>query len=102
MIIKSFVLLHCFKINKSSCRLIHQLTTDNKSSKLLNESDNLLENFYSLNADAFSIINGSFHVLDNFITIDEEASLMEEVDRYLDKRRYESDHWDDVSCHLFC
>lgn len=35
-------------------------------------------------------------VFDNFLSEDEENSLMKELDPYMKKLRYEFDHWDDV------
>lgn len=35
-------------------------------------------------------------VFDNFLSEDEENSLMNELDPYMKKLRYEFDHWDDV------
>lgn len=38
-------------------------------------------------------------VLNNFITADEESKLMEEIEPYMKRLRYEFDHWDNVSYH---
>lgn len=40
-------------------------------------------------------------VFDNFLSEDEENSLMNELDPYMKKLRYEFDHWDDV-CQFHC
>lgn len=39
----------------------------------------------------------TMQVLPNFITVDEEKSLMEEIDPYVRRLKYEQSHWDDVS-----
>lgn len=36
-------------------------------------------------------------VIEDFLTVDEEQRLIEEVDPYMKRLRYEMDHWDDVS-----
>lgn len=37
-----------------------------------------------------------FHLIENFITAEEENSLLQEVEPYLKRQRYERDHWDDA------
>lgn len=39
----------------------------------------------------------TMQVLPNFITVEEEKSLMEEIDPYMRRLKYEQSHWDDVS-----
>lgn len=41
-------------------------------------------------------------VLEDFISADEEAAICAEVDPYMQRLRYEFDHWDDVSGMLAC
>jgi hypothetical protein len=36
-------------------------------------------------------------VIENFISPDEENSILKEIEPYLKRLRYEFDHWDDVS-----
>lgn len=36
-------------------------------------------------------------VLEEFLSADEEAEMCKEVDPYMQRLRYEFDHWDDVS-----
>lgn len=36
-------------------------------------------------------------VLEDFLTNDEEQQIIKEVDPYMQRLRYEFDHWDDVS-----
>lgn len=45
---------------------------------------------------AEDIIN-TMKVLDNFLSEAEETSLMNELDPYMKKLRYEFDHWDNVT-----
>jgi alkylated DNA repair protein alkB homolog 7 len=35
-------------------------------------------------------------IIENFITPDDENALMEEIEPYLKRMRYERDHWDDA------
>lgn len=35
-------------------------------------------------------------VIDNFITLEDELSLMGEIEPYLKRMRYERDHWDEA------
>ncbi|KAK2712409.1 hypothetical protein QYM36_011181 [Artemia franciscana] len=42
-------------------------------------------------------LEDSLVVVNDFITEEEETSLMKEVGPYLEKLIYEKDHWDDVS-----
>lgn len=51
--------------------------------------------------NAFSDLIDSFIVYNDFITEDEERSLMNELNPYMRRLRYERDHWDDVSAHGF-
>lgn len=39
-------------------------------------------------------------VIADFLTEEEERSLFEEVEPYMQRLRYEFDHWDDVSEHV--
>lgn len=42
----------------------------------------------------------TLQIFPNFITVEEENSLIEEIDPYIKKLRYEHSHWDDVSIPL--
>lgn len=37
-----------------------------------------------------------FKVIENFINEEEESSLLQEIEPYLKRMRYERDHWDDA------
>lgn len=37
-----------------------------------------------------------FKIIENFITPEEESSLIQEIEPYLKRMRYERDHWDDA------
>lgn len=50
--------------------------------------------------NTLSDLTDSFIVYNNFISEEEETSLMNELEPYMRRLRYEQDHWDDVS--LFC
>lgn len=40
---------------------------------------------------------GDMLVLDDFLSADEEKAMCNEVDPYMQRLRYEFDHWDDVN-----
>lgn len=42
-----------------------------------------------------SMLN-DFIVVPDFVSLEEEQSLLEEVDPYMKRLKYEFDHWDDV------
>ncbi len=44
-----------------------------------------------------SVVRGHVEVRQNFISEEEEDALFKEVETGLRKKRYEFDHWDDVS-----
>ena len=52
-------------------------------------------------SNTLSDLIDSFIVYNDFITEDEEKSLMNELEPYMRRLRYERDHWDDVSVHYF-
>ena len=41
--------------------------------------------------------SGSFVILEDFVSAEEETSIMKEVEPHLKRQVYEKDHWDDVS-----
>jgi len=47
--------------------------------------------------ETLNVISQDVIVYTNFVTEDEERSLVEEVEPYLKRLKYETDHWDDVS-----
>jgi len=48
------------------------------------------------NAAAETDVKDSFRVYEDFISEDKEQALVDEVQPYLRRLRYEHDHWDDV------
>lgn len=46
-------------------------------------------------------LDKTMQIFPNFITIEEEISLTEEIDPYIKKLRYEQSHWDDVSIMMY-
>ena len=52
---------------------------------------------YASDAVAEKHVTENMHVYEDFISEDEEKSLINEVEPYLKRLRYETDHWDDVS-----
>lgn len=49
----------------------------------------------ALNENASALVN-SMTVYDDFLSLEEENSLMEELEPYMRRLKYEFDHWDDV------
>lgn len=47
-------------------------------------------------AEELEQFKNDMKLLPNFISEIEEAQLIEEVDPYMNRLRYEFDHWDDV------
>lgn len=41
-------------------------------------------------------LDDTMQILTNFVTVEEEESLMEEIDPYMKRLRYERSHWDDA------
>lgn len=48
-------------------------------------------------ADRKEELENTMRVIADFITPEEEESLMEEIDPYMRRLRYEQSHWDDVN-----
>ena len=51
---------------------------------------------YSITPDLCKTFEDSLVIKENFVTEEEEKSLLNEVDPYMKKLRYEFDHWDNV------
>jgi hypothetical protein len=67
----------------SSQKLFHNKTEEYLTNKLVDTNDlNFLKNIY---------------VFEDFLTENEEISLLNEIEPYMKKLRYEFDHWDDVN-----
>ena len=47
-------------------------------------------------SDTHRVISDSFRVINNFVSEKEELALLNEVERFLNRSRYEYDHWDNV------
>lgn len=43
------------------------------------------------------VFDTDLQIIENFISVDEEASLLAEIEPYIKRLRYEYDHWDDVN-----
>lgn len=52
---------------------------------------------YGSSQEMLSVVRGHVEVRQNFISEEEEDALFKEVETGLRKKRYEFDHWDDVS-----
>jgi hypothetical protein len=46
--------------------------------------------------EVFKLMDRYMIVKENFLSEQEEASLLEEIEPYMKRLRYEFDHWDDV------
>lgn len=74
----------CFTSNQS---------IDSKRCLKTNDNCDYLD---STNVEAFDLIKNSMKVLNDFVTEEEEQSLIKEIEPYLKRLRYESSHWDDA------
>lgn len=52
-------------------------------------------------AAILAAVRSNVQVLQNFISEEEEAAFLKELDPGLKRKRYEFDHWDDVRRHIF-
>ncbi len=52
---------------------------------------------YGSSQEIVSVVRGHVEVRQNFISEEEENAFFKEVETGLRKKRYEFDHWDDVS-----
>ncbi|XP_076230512.1 alpha-ketoglutarate-dependent dioxygenase alkB homolog 7, mitochondrial [Nomia melanderi] len=60
-----------------------------RTTNLSNEHDQNLENWREQ-------LHNTMQIIPNFISINEEQSLMEEIEPYMKRLRYEEAHWDDA------
>lgn len=75
-------------INKTfSCVIANYYS---QSKVLFNKTDVNLKNWQEE-------LDRTMQVVPNFITTEEEKFLIEEIDPYMKRLRYEQSHWDDVS-----
>lgn len=64
-------------------------------------SDACLSSHFSSSDDkVIEMIQDHFKLYESFISEEEEKELMKEIEPIFKKRRYEKDHWDDVSYKL--
>lgn len=77
-----------YNINRALCHTCSKhIATSNSDMKGLNES-----------AKDWKIkLHNTMKILPNFISEEEENILMQEVDPYMKRLRYEYSHWDNVS-----
>ncbi|KAJ8963555.1 hypothetical protein NQ314_005560 [Rhamnusium bicolor] len=59
------------------------------------------EEFSDENANLAEDLVNTMTVVDEFLREDEERSILDEIDPYMKKLRYEFDHWDDVSYYTY-
>lgn len=83
--------IHHFKSIIRNITLTTQQTQDVEVPSYFSLCDKLAKD----HKQADSLIN-TMTVFDNFLSEDEENSLMNELDPYMKKLRYEFDHWDDA------
>lgn len=57
----------------------------------------LCNDFERGNAKAAAKLVSSMTVYDDFLSVDEEETLCQEIEPYIKRLRYEFDHWDNVS-----
>lgn len=61
-----------------------------RTTNLCNEHDQNLENWREQ-------LHNTMQIIPNFISIDEQQRLMEEIEPHIKRVPYEKAHWDDVS-----
>jgi alkylated DNA repair protein alkB family protein 7 len=61
-----------------------------------NENNELSHYLDSDNEKALEMINKSMKVIEDFVTESEEIKLINEIEPYMKRLRYESSHWDDA------
>ena len=66
---------------------------DNRNNGKTNDNFEYLD---SNNVEAIDIIKNSMKVLNDFVTQEEEQTLMKEIEPYMKRLRYETSHWDDA------
>ncbi len=63
----------------------------------INNQNNELSHYLdSDNEKALEMINKSMKVIEDFVTESEEIKLINEIEPYMKRLRYESSHWDDA------
>jgi len=67
--------------------------TRNYSSEKLTNALHLID---SNDSEVLKLMESSMIIKEDFLSVDEEKSLLEEVEPYMKKLRYEFDHWDDA------
>ncbi|XP_033337498.2 alpha-ketoglutarate-dependent dioxygenase alkB homolog 7, mitochondrial [Megalopta genalis] len=68
---------------------LYNLKYYSRTTMLNNKADQDLENWKEL-------LHNTMQIIPNFISTSEEESLIEEVDPYMKRLRYEEAHWDDA------
>lgn len=75
--------------NESAASSVASNQTVSKPPHYINFVDNWPSN------EKENILN-DFFVLPDFVSVEEEEALIEEIDPYMKRLKYEFDHWDDV------
>ena len=84
--------------NQPLCNAARSIASSSEGSGLLQPRNEKLI-FYST-AELFQRLGDNVEVRTEFISEEEESAFMKELEQGLRKKRYEFDHWDDVSSWL--
>lgn len=69
-----------------------------QTSHLRNYSNTCIPSYFSSSdLKTVNVLREHFKLYEDFISVEEEEQLLMEIDPILKRRRYEKDHWDDVS-----
>lgn len=78
-------------------RAIINQTRRHKSGQAIHELTSTPYHYHEgFRLDVRAEFQNSFLIFDDFISVEEEQSLFNEVEPHLKRQTYEKDHWDDV------
>jgi len=106
MLTRVFRLVHPFK--RFRCNLSKRHSSNQPNDTFSSPTETTGRNVLQPNAKRIQF-SGSFSaeekeqfltdmtVFDDFLSVEEEESIIREIEPYMSRMRYEFDHWDDVS-----
>ncbi|XP_055389230.1 alpha-ketoglutarate-dependent dioxygenase alkB homolog 7, mitochondrial [Condylostylus longicornis] len=96
-IIKNVLNTSIMKWGKGSCECYPKYKVLSRYCMQKHSSDNIFIDFHGNWPETEkSVFLNEMRVLPNFLSNEEEAQLLDEVEPYLKRLRYEFDHWDDA------
>jgi len=79
------------------CPVLNWFSTDNSALRKGPECKEECKWLCGSSQEILSAVRGQVEVRQNFISEEEESAIFKEIEPGLRKKRYEFDHWDDVS-----